>query len=248
MLKSQGRLARDGGREEGMDMFDQLVRERLPHAVHVRYHYRDALAVAIVPLGEAFDSAASGLHARESLRVVAHRVCYWIFWHATIVPLLLLLVSTLTKQRLTHDGFCDGVYTLCVFFALVCAATGLNVVAYFLRLYSATSDKFLFVFVLATAVCSVAAYLLMAQQSMWSRKAPKFSTTKVDSMMIASKLHLTFDLGHHSGSSSTSSSSSQDAHVESSSSSVSAYEEPVGETRSAVIFRPRGPRTRTVPF
>ena len=124
MLKSQGRLARDGGREEGMDMFDQLVRERLPHAVHVRYHYRDALAVAIVPLGEAFDSAASGLHARESLRVMAHRVCYWIFWHALIAPLLLLLVSTLTKQRLTPDGFCDGVYTLCVFVALVCATTG----------------------------------------------------------------------------------------------------------------------------
>ena len=63
MLKSQGRLARDGGREEGIDMFD---REHLPHALHVRYYDRDALAVAIVLLGEAFDSAASGLHARES--------------------------------------------------------------------------------------------------------------------------------------------------------------------------------------
>ena len=55
MLKSQGQLARDGGHEEGMDMFDQLVRERLPPALHVRYCYRDALAIGIVLLGEAFD-------------------------------------------------------------------------------------------------------------------------------------------------------------------------------------------------
>ena len=114
MLKTQGQLARDGGHEEGMDMFGQLVRERLPPALHIRYCYRDALAVGIVLLGEAFDSVASGLHACEPLRVVAPRVCCWIFWHAAGATLLLLLLSTLSKQRLTLDGFCDG-STLSVF-------------------------------------------------------------------------------------------------------------------------------------
>ena len=247
MLKSQGQLARDGGHEEGMDMFDQLVRERLPPALHIRYCYRDALAVGIVFLGEAFDSVASGLYARESLRVVAPRVCYMIFWHAAGAPLLLLLLSTLTKQRLTLDGFCDKVYTLCVGVAVMCVAFGLEVVVYVMRLYSATSDMFLFIFVLGTAFCSVTAYSLMAQRSMWPRKAPKHCTRKVDSMIAASKLHLTLDLGGHSGNSSTSTSSSRDASVECPSSGV-ACEEPVGDMHAAVIFRPSGPGTRTVPL
>ena len=131
---------------------------------------------------------------------------------------------------------------------MICVAFGLEVVVYIMRLYSATSDMFLFVLVLTTAFCSVAAYLLMAQRSMWPRKAPKHCTRKVDSMIAASKLHLTLDLGGHSGNSSTSSSSSRDASAECPSSGVSAREEPVGDMHAAVIFRPSGPGTRTVRF
>ena len=210
MLKSQGQLARDGRREEGMDMFDQLVRERLPPALHVRCCHRDALAVGIVLLGEAFDSVA------------------------------------FSKQRLTLGGFCDGVSTHDVFVEVMCVGFGLEVVVYIMRLNSATSDMFLFVLVLTTAFCSVAAYLLMAQRSMWPRKAPKHCTKKVDSMIAASKLHLTLDLGGHSCNSSTSSSSSRDASAECPSSGVSACEKPVGDMHAAVIFRPSGPGTRTV--
>ena len=191
---------------------------------------------------------ASGLHARESLRVVSPRVCYWIFSNAAGAPLLLLLFSTLNEQRLTLDGFCDGVYTLYVFVEVMCVGVGLEVVVYIMRLNSATSDMFLFVLVLTTAFCSVAAYLLMAQRSMWPRKAPKHCTMKVDSMIAASKLHLTLDLGDPSGNSSTSSSSSRDASAECPSSGVSACEAPVGDVHAAVIFRPSGRGTRTVPL
>ena len=247
MLKGQGCLEPDAGHEEGTDMFDQLVRVRLPLALHVRYYYRDALAVSIVHLGEAFDSVASGLNAREFLRFCAPRVCLWIAWHTVGAPLLLLLLSTLAKQRWTLDGFCcDRVYTFSVFVTLFCAAVGFEVVAYYLRVLSATSDMVLFVFVLATAFCSVAVYLLMAQRLRWSRKAPKHCTLNVDSMMTVSKLNLTLDLSNANGCSSTSGSSSQDTPHESPSSNGSASEEAVGETHAAVIARPSG--TRTVPL
>ena len=236
MLKGQGCLEPDAGHEEGTDMFDQLIRVRLPPALNVRCYYRDALAIGIVHLGEAFDSVASGLYARESLRFCAPRVCFWIAWHTVGAPLFLLLLSTLAKQRLTLDGFCDRVYTFSVFVAVFCAAFGFEVVAHFLRVFSATSDMVLFVFVLATAFCSVAVYLLMAQRSMWSmwsRKAPKHCTLNVDSMMTASQQILTLDLSNSSGCSSTSSSSSQVASHESPSSNGSASEEAVGETHEA---------------
>ena len=109
------------------------------------------------------------------------------------------------------------------------SAVGFEAVASSLRLYSATSVMVLFVFVLATAFCSVAAYLLMAQRLRWSRKAPKHCTLNVDSMMTVSKLNLTLDLSNANGCSSTSSSSSQDTPHESPSSNGSASEEPVGE-------------------
>ena len=79
-----------------------------------------------------------------------------------------------------------------------------------------------------------------------SRKVPKHCALNVDSMLTASKLHLTLDLSNADGSSSTSSSSSQDTPHDSSSSNGSASEEAVGDTHAAVIGRPSG--TRTVPL
>ena len=73
MLKSQGLLAGDGGHEEGIALFDELVRVHLPPALRTKYTYCDALIVGVVLVGQGFDAVASCLSADESWRFLATR-------------------------------------------------------------------------------------------------------------------------------------------------------------------------------
>ena len=179
----------------------------LPPALRTKFTYCDALIVGIVLVGEGFDSVASCLSAGESLRFLATRVWHWIALHTAGVPLILLTVSTVSEQFLTLEGFSDWVYSLCIIVALFCVAASLGAAVFFLRTLSATSDLFLFVFVVATVFCAVFAYCMMGQPSMCWRRRPKHRTTKVESMQIASKLHLSLDFGNPGGNSSSTSSS-----------------------------------------
>lgn len=237
MLKSMGLLASDGGHDEGMDMFDEVVRDRLPTKLDPRYRYTDALTVGIALYGEAFDCVASDLSAGESIRFLAPRVWYWIAWYITVFPLVLLALSTLAKQFLTCEGFCDRMYTTCAAVATIGVITGLGAVNHYLRDFSATSDMILVVYVLFTLFGAVLAYWMMNQRSM-CRQGPKHRTTKVESMRIGSTLHFPLELGGSTSGSTTREVS--DARL----SSVPS-EDPVGEMAPSRVLDAGGRMTRS---
>lgn len=230
MLKSMGFLARDGGHENGIDVFDELVRVHLPSALHTRYAYCDALIVGIAFAGEAFDSAASCLYAGEALRFLVPRVWFWIAWHTACLPLVLLTLSTLVGQFLALEGFYDWVYSLCIIMASLCVSSVMASAANNLRTYSATSDTVLFLFVLATVFASLFAYWMMGKQSMCWWRTPKHRTTNVESVTVASKLLLPLELGDPSGTHSLTSMSTPQAILDE---STISSEEVVGETSAS---------------
>ena len=174
----------------------------------------------------------------------ATRVWHWIAWHTAGVPLILLRVSTVSEQFLTLEGFSDWVYSLCIIVALFCVAASSGAALFLLRTLSATSDLFLFVYVVTTVFCAVFGYCMMGQPSMCWRRRSKHRTTKVESMLIASKLHLSLDFGDPGGNSSwTASSTRQTCPDESGLSHVSS-EDAVGDIFISGISAASCPRTR----
>lgn len=236
MLKNKGFMACDGRHEEGMDIFDELVRVRLPTALHTKYRYCDALIVGVVFVGEGFDTLTSCLAAGESLRFLVPRVWYWIAAHTAGLPLILLTISTLTRQCLTLNGFYDRLYTLCVVVAVFFVSFVLDSALSNLRTYSATSDIILFLFVWASVLGAVFVCWMMGQQPLCWRRTPKHRTTEVESIKVASKLHLSLDLDGPSGNNRSTPSKPQDPPGGSTSSHISS-EEVLGETFSSGISK-----------